>query len=53
MRQPIVDGQFYEDVPENLNKQIESCFKSKLGPGGLPSKTKNKKIVGVICPHAG
>lgn len=52
-RQPIVDGQFYESNPEKLKKQIESCFKSKFGPAKLPSKTRNKNILGVICPHAG
>ena len=52
-RQPIVDGQFYESNPDKLNNQIESCFKNSFGPGSLPSKTRNKKIIGVICPHAG
>jgi AmmeMemoRadiSam system protein B len=54
MRQPIVDGQFYEANPKALIKQIESCFKDNLGPGSLPSKKSRKKnIIGVICPHAG
>jgi AmmeMemoRadiSam system protein B len=53
MRQPIVDGQFYESDPKQLTKQIESCFKSKFGPGSLPSKERKKTIVGAICPHAG
>ena len=52
MRQSIVDGQFYESDSDELKKQIEDCFKSKFGPGGIPSK-KGKNIIGVICPHAG
>ena len=52
-RQSIVDGQFYEYDPDNLNKQIESCFKSKFGPGDLPKKERKKNILGAICPHAG
>jgi len=49
MRQPIVDGQFYEADPKKLLKQIESCFKSS----GLPSSKRSKKMFGCICPHAG
>jgi AmmeMemoRadiSam system protein B len=52
MRQSIVDGQFYASDKENLKKQIENCFKDKLGPG-LSSEKKDKNIIGVICPHAG
>lgn len=53
IRQPIVDGQFYESNPDKLNNQIESCFKNSFGPGSLPFKTRDKNIIGVICPHAG
>ncbi len=52
-RQPIVDGQFYESDPDKLNNQIESCFKNSFGPGSLPSKTRDKKVIGIVCPHAG
>lgn len=54
LRKPIVAGQFYPEGFENLDKQITECFKSKLGPGDLPVKRSNKKIIhGVISPHAG
>ncbi|TKJ17296.1 AmmeMemoRadiSam system protein B [Candidatus Woesearchaeota archaeon B3_Woes] len=52
-RQSIVDGQFYESDSDKLNNQIESCFKNRFGPGSLPSKTRDKNIIGVVCPHAG
>lgn len=53
MRRPIVSGQFYEDSFEELDKQINSCFESKFGPGALPVRRADKKIFGAIAPHAG
>lgn len=53
VRKPIVAGMFYEDIKEALENQIIECFKSKFGPGELPVKRKDKKIIGVIAPHAG
>jgi len=54
VRKPIVAGMFYEDYEEALKKQIEGCFlNNKFGPGSLPSKERNKKIIGIIAPHAG
>lgn len=54
VRKPIVAGQFYKSVFEDLDKQIIECFKSKLGPGDLPVKRDSKKITyGVVSPHAG
>jgi AmmeMemoRadiSam system protein B len=45
---------FYEDYEESLKKEVEECFlNNKFGPGSLPSKERNKKIIGVIAPHAG
>jgi AmmeMemoRadiSam system protein B len=48
-------GAFYEDTAEALKRQIEKCFTGKLGPGELPkvAKTANKRVVGLVCPHAG
>ncbi|MBU0616075.1 MAG: AmmeMemoRadiSam system protein B [Nanoarchaeota archaeon] len=51
VRQPIVSGQFYEAYPDRLKDQIKWCFQHELGPG-LPGKG-DKKIIAVICPHAG
>ena len=53
VREAAVAGQFYERDFDKLNKQIEACFQSKYGPGALPVKRTDKKIEGVIVPHAG
>jgi AmmeMemoRadiSam system protein B len=55
VRRPSQAGAFYEGAPEALKRQIKNCFVSKLGPGRLPetSKTELRKVVGLICPHAG
>jgi AmmeMemoRadiSam system protein B len=49
IRAPVAAGTFYNLNPEMLKKQIESCFKHKLGPKG----TKIKKIIAAVVPHAG
>jgi AmmeMemoRadiSam system protein B len=57
MRSPVVAGpnRFYEASPDKLVRQIENCYKHKLGPGKLPvlSKTPKRKIKGLVVPHAG
>ena len=69
IRKPAVAGLFYESNPENLKKNIESCFKHKLGPGEIPKlgasrgfegfENKNQRnsqqlnIYGSVIPHAG
>ena len=53
MRKPIVAGQFYESGFDELDSQIKECFKSKFGPGDLPVKRTDKKIFGIVAPHAG
>lgn len=58
MRKAIVAGQFYSAEKEELEKQIESCFKNKFGAGEISSitlKTPSTKseINGIISPHAG
>jgi len=52
-RRAIVAGQFYEESFDVLNKQIEACFKHKLGPGELPGKRADSQIKGAVVPHAG
>lgn len=54
MRKAIVAGEFYLSDKSGLNKQIESCFFNKFGPGSLPRAfdLKQKKIA-LIVPHAG
>ncbi len=53
VRNPIVAGQFYESDYDRLYRQINKCFNDKFGPGEFSSKRKEKKIKGIISPHAG
>jgi len=55
VRKPVYSGSFYENELSRLNKQIESCFLHKIGPGKLPltNLAGKRKIVGMISPHAG
>jgi len=58
LRRPFVAGQFYKANVEALRLQIESCFLSNLGPRKLPNtifpvSSKSRRVVGLICPHAG
>ncbi len=50
-RYPYVSGQFYEEKFDELDKQIKTSFME--GPGDLPIKRKDKKIYGILVPHAG
>lgn len=52
-RKPIVAGMFYEKEKEKLKEQILNSFNSKFGPGSLPAEREDKKIIGIIAPHAG
>ena len=52
-RKEIVSGQFYESDFSGLDAQIRECFSSKFGPAELPLVRSDKKIISVICPHAG
>ena len=55
VRRPTQAGAFYEGDAEALKTQIENCFLQELGPKKLPEVNKNglRKIIGLICPHAG
>jgi hypothetical protein len=55
VRLPYQAGAFYEGTAQSLKLQIENCFLNNLGPRKLPeiSKAGPKRIVGLICPHAG
>ncbi len=55
IRRPTQAGAFYEGDAESLRKQIKDCFLQKLGPQKVPTvdKTGPRKIIGLICPHAG
>ena len=55
IRRPSQAGMFYAGNAEDLKKQIEECFLHKFGPGKIPKVAEKgpRKIVGLICPHAG
>ncbi|MBS7650107.1 MAG: AmmeMemoRadiSam system protein B [Candidatus Bathyarchaeia archaeon] len=55
VRKPAQAGFFYSGKTEELKREIEGCFKHRLGPKEIP-KVVDKElsgIVGLICPHAG
>lgn len=48
-------GQFYEEDPGALRRQIEDCFRHKLGPGKLPSEgdeVQSERVIATVNPHA-
>jgi hypothetical protein len=55
IRRPCQAGAFYEGTAESLKRQIEDCFLHELGPGKIPEVVKDgpRKVVGLVCPHAG
>ncbi len=53
MRKPIVTGQFYSADKTELDEEIKKSFKHYLGPGMPRIPLKEKKIYGLIVPHAG
>jgi AmmeMemoRadiSam system protein B len=55
VRRPTQAGAFYEATHESLQRQISSCFTSKLGPGKLPevNMAGPRNVIGLVCPHAG
>jgi AmmeMemoRadiSam system protein B len=55
IRRPTQAGAFYEGNAESLKIQIENCFLQEFGPKKRPEINKNgpRKIVGLVCPHAG
>jgi len=55
IRRPTQAGAFYEGNAESLKKQIQECFLHKFGPGKLPEISEGgpRRIVGLVCPHAG
>lgn len=55
IRRPTQAGSFYEGDAEALKTQIKNCFLQEFGPKKHPEVNKNgpRKIIGLICPHAG
>jgi AmmeMemoRadiSam system protein B len=52
VRTPAVAGMFYPKTKQELERIIKNCFLHKHGPGMLPPLYQEKKIFGIICPHA-
>ncbi len=54
IRHSAVAGQFYDANETDLRQTIEKCYTDFRGPGNIPKvKNTNKKIKGIIVPHAG
>ncbi|KON31677.1 hypothetical protein AC478_02420, partial [miscellaneous Crenarchaeota group-1 archaeon SG8-32-3] len=55
VRRPTQAGAFYESDAESLKTQIANCFLQELGPNKnlKVNKTGSRKIIGLVCPHAG
>lgn len=53
IRTPAVAGMFYPKAQKDLESTIKESYLHNYGPGKLPPSTPDKKIMGVICPHAG
>ncbi|MCD6360881.1 MAG: AmmeMemoRadiSam system protein B [Armatimonadetes bacterium] len=55
VRMPVVAGQFYEAGTVALERQIDECYLSPIGPGKLPAVNPAgpRAILGLISPHAG
>ncbi len=54
-RKAVVAGSFYAANQQSLEQQIKDCFLHHIGPGLLPTndQKKERKIIGIISPHAG
>ena len=53
VRKPAVAGSFYPSKKDELLQAIEHCFMHSYGPGKKPPASNGKKIIGMVCPHAG
>ena len=51
---PAVAGMFYPDNRRELESQIQQSFLDfRFGPGRLPPSGKQRKVYGIVSPHAG
>jgi len=55
IRKPYVSNSFYAGTKASLTDQITTCFTHKYGPGQIPKAVKSgpRKVIGIVCPHAG
>jgi len=49
IRQPVVAGQFYNLNPNMLKRQIDACFKHRIGP----KRMEKRGMAAAVVPHAG
>ncbi len=52
VRLPAVGGLFYDSDPARLREQLERCFMHPVGPGRLPAPWGERRLRGLIVPHA-
>lgn len=50
MKKAKLSGIYYKAAPTLLVKQIEDAFLSDIGPGELPSSSKEENVKGLITP---
>ena len=53
VRTPAVAGLFYPKSKQELKSSVRNCFLHTYGPGKIPPSSQDKRIIGIICPHAG
>jgi AmmeMemoRadiSam system protein B len=55
IRKPAVANAFYAGTKSELTEQIIDCFTNRFGPGEVPKPVEHgpRKILGIVCPHAG
>ena len=53
MRLPAVAGRFYPADPDDLRDMIGWCFSHPLGPGKPGDVGSDRRISGIMSPHAG
>lgn len=55
LRYPAFAGTFYAGDPDQLRRQIETCFRHPLGPGLPPPVPAEpaRRLAGLVTPHAG
>ncbi|MEM2759832.1 MAG: MEMO1 family protein [Nitrososphaerales archaeon] len=53
VRKPAVAGSFYPASKDELLRMIESCFLHPYGPQKKSPSGIDRKIIGMVCPHAG
>ena len=55
VRKATVANAFYAGTKSELTEQLVECFTSRFGPGQVPKPAEKgpRKILGIVCPHAG